>query len=63
MKHGSENDFSTLQGKRKLAESMVQPRRGRGKECPVCGCLTTDLPAHAVRMGDDVHRVMEVMES
>lgn len=31
--------------------------------CPVCGVEVTDLSKHAEEVGDDAHRVVEVMES
>lgn len=55
--------LSTPEGRRKLAESMMQPVRGRGRECPVCGYPTHDMAAHCREVDDDAHRVAEVMES
>jgi len=55
--------LSTPEGKRLLAESMVRPVRGPGRECPVCGYPTHDMVAHCSGAGDDAHRVAEVMES
>jgi len=31
--------------------------------CPVCGCRVGNLRRHIVDMDDDVHAILEVMES
>ncbi len=55
-----ERFFSTPEGRRKLAASMVVPKRLR-RPCVVCEDLFHDLQEHAASMGDPEHQVMEVM--
>lgn len=54
--------INSADGRKKLAAAMRSDGRNHVL-CPVCGGLTRDLARHAESAGDDVHRVMEVMES
>lgn len=56
------NLMSTPEGKRKLAEAMVRPFR-RKVMCRACGAVVLDLTEHCQRMKDDLHVVVEVMET
>lgn len=56
----------TNEGRRKLAQMTIAPfRRGEmlSSICPICGSIVYDLIRHAVNIGDDEHKIMEVMDS
>jgi hypothetical protein len=51
--------ISTPEGRRKLAESMAQPRT----RCIVCGQPYGDFVAHCDSQGDQAHLAASVMET
>lgn len=64
--------INTKEGREKLAASMASPLRGHfvvpgpvrlNIICPVYLDVVYDLQLHAVTIGDDEHKVLEIMDS
>jgi hypothetical protein len=55
--------LQTADGRKKLAQAMIQPLRRKRVDCPVCNESVYDLREHAISKTDDEHKVLVVLET